>query len=628
MLLDNFHFLRPLWLAVIIPCVIMVILLWRQKSQQNNWRKVIAPHLLQHLLQGNEKRQEKLPLIALTIGWIITCIALAGPTWQKVAVPVTKSQAPLVVVADMSYNMLANDIKPNRLTRLRYKLLDLFQKRKEGLTALVVYAGSAHTVAPLTDDNRTLANLVNALSPEIMPSPGNSPSSGIEIANNLLQQGIGKAGNIVLITDHVSDIETRKIESVLKNSGHRLSIIGIGSEQGGPIPLRKGGFLKDNQGKIVIPQLEKDNLIHLANKANGKYHELSLDDTDLNAVLPKNEKNSDTIEVDRQFDQWHDAGFWLVLLLLPLALGAFRRGWVTVVLVAVIYSPTPPAMALDWSSLWKNENQRGAEALSNGQAAQAAELFTDPKWKAEAMYQDKKYQAAAELFGTTDTPADSYNKANAQAKAGKLQDAINSYDKALEQLSKATTQDAGKDKLKDDIEFNKSLVEKLLQNQQEQQDQQDNSQNQQDQQQNKKDQQNPSQGDNQQNNDQQNPEQDQQNQDKPQQGDSQQDPQKPQENDNNTKDEQPDSSSQQPESKNDDSKDNQKSDSQNNEQTNNDDIETEEQSASEDETPSTPDEQALESWLRTIPDDPGGLLRRKFLQQREQEQRERQEQAW
>ena len=75
--------------------------------------------------------------------------------------------------------MLAADIQPDRLTRTRHKLLDILKERKEGLTALVAYAGDAYTVAPLTDDNGTLANLVKALSPDIMPVPGSNPASGI-----------------------------------------------------------------------------------------------------------------------------------------------------------------------------------------------------------------------------------------------------------------------------------------------------------------------------------------------------------------------------------------------------------------------------------------------------------------
>ncbi|MDB2384705.1 VWA domain-containing protein, partial [Endozoicomonas sp.] len=477
MLWDQFHFLRPLWLTMIIPAVLILVLLRQKLEQKNSWKQVIAPHLLTPLLEAGAIKNNKPPLYLLLAAWIIACLSLAGPTWEKVPVPVTKPQQPLVVVADMTMNMLATDSKPNRLARLKYKLLDLFKERKEGLTALVVYAGSAHTIAPLTDDSKTLTNLLKALSPDIMPAPGNNPSAGIEAAINLIQQGTGQRnGHILLITDQVTESETQKIELILRGTVSTLSIIGIGSTQGAPISLGRGGFLKDSHGKIVIPQLERDNLMRLVNAGKGVYQDLTIDNTDLNATLPKITKNTNSIEVERQFDQWHDVGFWLVLCLLPFSLGAFRKGWLTIALLAILYPQAQPTMALDWQSLWINADQRGANALKKGHLEEAAKLFENNQWKAEALYQAKSYKEAAQLLSVSNSPEQLYNKGNALAQSQQLKEAVTAYKQALEKLDASNVNNQSA--LQKDIRFNKSLVEKLLQEQEKQQQNQKDRQNQ------------------------------------------------------------------------------------------------------------------------------------------------------
>ncbi|WP_257291927.1 VWA domain-containing protein, partial [Endozoicomonas sp. ONNA1] len=459
-LISQFHFLRPLWLLAFIPCLILLTAFWRQQQQTGDWKRVIAPELLQHLTQGHSEKQSRLPFYLLLAVWTLAVLALAGPTWQKIPTPVNKSLQPLVVVVDMSYKMYAEDDKPDRLSRTRYKLLDLFNMRKDGLSALVAFAGSAHTVAPLTDDNRTLANLVPALSPKIMPEQGDNPIDGIEQALELLAQGAGEAGDILLITDHIPDTQVSKIRSLLQKSGSTLSILGIGSEKGAPISLPGGGFLKDKQGTIIVPKKDRQQLRHLAQSTGGTYADMTLDDSDLKAVLPKAGLNDNSVKVETQFDQWQDAGFWLVLLLLPLALSGFRKGWLTVFLLATII-PSPPAQAVEWNSLWHNDNQQAMEALNNQKPEQAAEKFTRLDWKGEALYQAGKYEEAASEFARSNTAKGFYNQGNALARAGKLDEAEAAYDKALE-LNPGM----------EDAIANKKLIEDLKKQQQQQQQQQ------------------------------------------------------------------------------------------------------------------------------------------------------------
>ena len=651
----QFHFLRPLWLLMLIPSLLITFRLWHQHHAHGSWQKVIAPELLQHLLHEKAQRPGRLPLVLLLSGWIAACFALAGPAWQKMPVPVSKSQQPLVVVVDLSYYMMAADLKPDCLTRTRYKLQDLFRIRKDGISAIVAYAGSAHNVVPLTDDSRTLSNLVKAMNPGIMPVQGNKPAEGIQLAKQLLKQGSNESGNILLMTGNLSADQAARIHDLLENTEIRLSVLGTGTEQGAPIPLPDGGYLKNQQGTIVIPRLNRSELQELALDNGGQYHDITVNDSDLEALLPKASLNDEVMVVERDFDQWHDAGYWLLLLILPLALAGFRKGWLMAALFCILLPAAEETQAFGWKDLWSTADQQGQQALQNKDPEAAARLFNHSQWQGEALFQNGNFEEAAQAFAREDTPASQYNRGNALAKAGKLQEALDAYDRTLEQQPDFA-----------DAKANRKLVQDLLKQQQEQQskDQQNKDQQNKDQQnkdqQNKdqqnKDQQNKDQQDkDQQNKDQQNKDQqnkDQQNKDQqnkdPQNKDQQNSDQQAQPDKDSQSSQEQQSEEQQSENKQPQGQGkNQQQDSEEQQQSaeqrepqkseaerkepqaqqpeaqkESDDEQQAEQQArvEQDDSARSPEKQAVESWLRTIPDDPGGLLRRKFQQQQQQRQ--------
>lgn len=607
--IHQFHFLRPFWLFMLIPCAFILLLLFRQHRPDGSWQNAIAPDLLKHLLHETEQKQERTPLYLLMAGWILATIAIAGPTWKTQPTPVSKSEQPMVIVVDLSLYMLAEDVKPNRMARARYKLQDLIRLQKDGAIALVSYAGSAHIVAPLTDDDRTLINLVKALNPTIMPVQGNKPAEAIKLAVDLLQQGSSDDGEILLVTGTLSSTQQNQINEILSDQNIRLSVLGVGTAQGAPIPLPDGGYLKDDQGSILIPQLARDKLTELARKHGGAYRDMTVGDNDLKTLLPQAIFEDDVTLTEQEFDQWHDAGYWLILLLLPLALAGFRRGWLTTVLLTLMLQNAPDAMAapLSWTNLWENKNQQAQQTLESGDAATAAELFTNPRWKAQALYQNQRFEESAALLNQTPlekkSAADAYNQGNAFAKAGKLPEAVKAYDQALAKQSDFK-----------DAQFNKNIVEQMLKQQEQQQNQDKNNQNKQDQNQQQK--------------------QDQQNQKNDQQQDQEQSNQQDQQNSQqNTDDKPPSEQEQQKQEKSDSGKEEQKQEKQQKQQAQESQPEKDQKQAEQeaaqqvpvdqDDSASSPEKQAVESWLRTIPDDPGGLLRRKFLQQQQQR-----EQAW
>ena len=416
------HLMRPEWLWTLLPAFILILLLWRQRGRRGSWQNVIAPELLRHLVNNStaSRGSNKLPLVFL--GWLLAALAASGPSWEKIPQPVHQKQDALVVLLDLSYSMRSADLAPSRVERARQKLLDMLHQRKEGQTALVAYAGDAHIVTPLTDDTPTIANLLPALHPDMMPMPGSDPVSAVTQALNLLRSAGIRRGEILLVTDGVSDKDRKDIEKVMAGSESTLNILGVGTSTGAPIPLPSGGFLKDESGAIVMPGLDEQNLRKLANAIGGSYRRMQIDDSDLDALLADTAlgETEETLSLERTADAWEDQGYILILFLLPFALALFRRGWLLTLLPLLLIAPSQPASAQTWENLWLTPDQQGQRALQEGDNEAAASLFKNSEWAGTAAYRSKDYESAVEYFQNSESADSAYNRGNSLAKAGQL----------------------------------------------------------------------------------------------------------------------------------------------------------------------------------------------------------------
>ena len=568
---QEFHFLRPLWLLGLIPCVVFLLALWRINTSVTAWDKAIDKSLLPFLLDSSKSAAQKSPLALLGVAWILSIIALAGPVWSKLPQPVQKREDALVIVMDLSLSMFAPDHVPNRLDLAKRKLRDILDLREEGQTALVVYAGDAHTVTPLTDDTVTIAALVPSLSPNIMPLFGSNPGSALEIAITLLDDVEATRGRILLMTDGIAGFsEEQTLAEQIADTGYELLVMGIGTEEGAPIRTSDGGFLTDVNGEVVVPQLNRNVLQSLANRSGGRYHDIQLSDADVNFLLAESPFFDENLsEVEEEFDIWYEAGPWLLLLVVPIAALSFRRGWLFSVMllftVTATLTPSRQAYAWDWRDLWQTRDQQGAAAMEAENYQDAASLFETSNWQGTAMYRSENYEAAVAAFSSDDSPDGHYNRGNALALAGNYPEAIAAYDLAIELQPDH-----------EDAIYNKEIIEQLLQEQESQEGESEGD---------SSDEQQQQQGSEQEQQDQENSEQQEQesqegNQDQEQQQQQQQQPEEQEGSESNS----------------------------------------EQNTPSEESNEEFEEQQSLEQWLRRIEDDPGELLQRKFRYQYRQRQ--------
>jgi len=324
----EFHFLRPYWFLMLIPLAIMLwSLLWYLKKG-DSWQQVIDPKLLKHLLNQSSSAKNFKPLMILGLIWFTTVFALAGPAWEKHQQPVFRNNNAKVILLDLSQSMLAEDIQPDRLTRAKYKILDLLRDYPEGQTGMAVFSGEAYTVSPLTNDTHTIALMVSDLSPDIMPVSGSNIGVGLEKAADLLRQGEARFGTILLVTDSSPTTADDSVAKRIHTEGYTLSVLAIGTAQGAPIPSLSGSF-EQNHGRTVMSRLNIQGLKNLAASGAGRFSTFTNTDADINYLMAPVLKGSqlDTVKQKLKSNLWYDEGRWFILLIIPFALLAFRRGW-------------------------------------------------------------------------------------------------------------------------------------------------------------------------------------------------------------------------------------------------------------------------------------------------------------
>ena len=550
---DMIYFIRPLWL-LLLPLAILLPWAWRRSRQPaGDWSRVCDPHLLHWLSikqSGEEARGSGRLLAGLAL--LIVTLAMAGPSWQKLPDVSYSARDARVIVLDLSRSMLAEDLRPNRLTRARFRLADLLENTAEGQVGLVSFAGDAYVVSPLTSDMNTIVNLLPALRPDIIPVAGSRADMALAMAASLLERSGLARGEILLVTDSATSRDAARARD-LRDEGIITSVLAVGTPDGAPIPSG-GGFVSDRAGNVVIARMNRSELLAVAEAGGGAYSELGTTANDM-ALWGATGEAEFALRDDALGERWKDSGPWLVLLLLPLALAGFRRGLffiLPLVLLPVTLAPQK-AEAGWWEDLWQRKDQQSYRALREERAPEAAALAVDPELSGEAWYRSGEYENAARSWAQRETADSHYNRGNALANMGELDGAIAAYDRALE-LEPGMP----------DAEHNRAIVEQMKQQQEQEQ-----------------------QGD------------------QGETGESESDDQQEGEQSEQSEGQEGEEGESQEEQGEQDGEQSESEGEQGSEQ----------QQMDYSESWSEEDAQAMEQWLRRIPDDPGGLLRRKFRNQ-------------
>ena len=460
----EFHFLRAGWILLIPISILLIFFFKRRMLTIGNWEKLIDKRLLPYVMSRRQLSDNQYKWWLISLISVLSIIALAGPTWERIEQPSFRTDQSLVIALDLSRSMNAQDITPNRLTRAKLKILDILERRQGAQVALIVYSANAFTVTPLTSDTDTIIALINSIDTSIMPSRGSYPALAIDKGLQLLNQASVSNGEIILVTDGGITSDSFSSAQKLRDEGYRLSALGIGSMNGAPIPKETGGFITDSTGQITISRLEVDDLKDLVEIGGGSYTSITSNDQDIDTLL--SEVYSAVRESDDSVttDQWKEFGPWLLLIVVPFGSLLFRKGWVFVFLLTIM--PIDNSVyALDWNDLWKTRDQQAKEAMESGDYDKAIELFEDSEWLAAAHYKAGNYRQSANGYNNNSNIDHLYNHANSLAKIGQFEEAIENYEKVIAEEPNA-----------EDALYNLNLLKDLLSENQSSEENNDNGQ--------------------------------------------------------------------------------------------------------------------------------------------------------
>jgi len=557
MLFDLIHFERPYWL-IFIPLTLLAIFFFNvNNSKKNTLHKVVDQNLLDHLVYKNAASDfnKWLGLVAVSLCWI----GLAGISWTKAPTTMFENTQKTILIVDQSLSMYATDIKPNRQTQLKQTIRDILEQSKEGDIALVAFAGEGFIISPFSQDRDTITHFLLALDPIIMPVYGGNLGSGITTALSLNKDDAAPL-HLIIFTDDLSTQDKVQVPALLKNLNIQLDVVAVGTQKGSPIKLPDGQVLKKN-GKNVIPTTPITDLKALTTTLGGTFHQGRLTAQELAQITSASLDSQQTQKAQNKSIHWIEQGHWFALPFLFWLAFQFRKGMLLMLLLGLFTLPSEKLQAspLDW---FLTQDQKGQQAVDEGNWQEADRLFQQPDWKAASSYALKNYPTTIQaLEGLDRNAAENYNLGNALALSGDSQKAIEAYERALE---KDPSLKAANENLN------------YLKQQQQQQEQKNKE---------KKD-----------------------NSSKKQNEDKNQDKQPNQSNSNDKND------SKEPSDSKKDNKKNEKQDKDKTPEDNkqNKESDSKKQNAQEKPRLDKEKEQALNQWLKQIQDDPGRLLQRKL----------------
>jgi Ca-activated chloride channel family protein len=411
-----FHFLRPLWLLLIVPGLLLPVLWLRRHDLRRQLEGIIAPHLVEHLMITPKEQRRLRPVHLLGASLVLGALAAAGPTWVQDTPDFLDDRAPLIIAVDLSPSMDADDVPPTRLAAAKHTLHDLVLRRAGARTALIAYAGNAHLVLPVTEDPALLDTFIQALATDLMSTPGKDALGAIDLALKLLAAE-QTPGTLVLLTDGGDASQFPAIAKRVSGSPLQVLVLAVGSQSAA------AGF--DEQG-----------LKALAKAANAPLGSLSLNDDDLDWVELHAQRHFKAAQGDDAQLHWKDAGYWLCWPLLLIVLATLRRGWRVnwlpgMLLALLLGGSAEPARAGALADAFFTADQQGRWAFEQGHYPQAATRFHDPYWKGIAAYQAADFEAALVSLGKVDSAPAWFYQGNSYVRLFKFPQAIAAYQQAL-----------------------------------------------------------------------------------------------------------------------------------------------------------------------------------------------------
>lgn len=263
----------------------------------------------------------------------LVVLALANPQMGTQLSTVKQSGIDIMIALDVSNSMLAQDVQPSRLDRAKQILQRIVETRPNDRIGIIVFAGHAYLQMPLTTDHSAVKLFLQTLNPELVPTQGTAIAEAVDLAVRAFasnekssDQNTGHRALIVLSDGEDHESETKTAAQQANDAGIVILSLGIGTQQGGTIPIYANGQKvdekRDENGQIVTTQLVETSLKAIANQTNGEYVHIQGNRNELNEVTNRLNQIEKREFAARSFSDYNNY-FQLPLALALLCLAAY-----------------------------------------------------------------------------------------------------------------------------------------------------------------------------------------------------------------------------------------------------------------------------------------------------------------
>jgi len=300
----------------IIPVIVVLFLLafwWKKRTQ----KKFIDPELLEQLAPNTSTFKSVLKLLFLSIGIGFLIISLTNPKMGTKLKTLKREGVDVVFALDVSKSMLAEDIAPNRLEKAKQIISKIIDKLGSDRVGIIIYAGNAYPLLPITTDHAAANMFLQNAGPDMVSSQGTAINEALTLAKTYYNNDEQTNRFLIIISDGEDhQDETRQVAQSMSKEGIKIYTIGVGTELGGPIPMKANGSLigykKDNKGETVITKRNAKILEDVANSASGRYIDGNKTETPVD-ILEDILANAQKTEFEtKQFSDYKDQFQWFV----------------------------------------------------------------------------------------------------------------------------------------------------------------------------------------------------------------------------------------------------------------------------------------------------------------------------
>jgi Ca-activated chloride channel homolog len=309
---------ESLWLLWLVP--LLIGFLWYAAARR---QKLLArfgsPALTARMLRGEAGWRTRFKAMLLVLAVLALTIALAEPKlgfdWEEVQ----RRGVDVVIALDLSDSMLVQDGAAGdvltRLERAKREIKDLLDMMRGDRVGLVAFAGAAFVECPLTLDYTAVQQFLDELDPSVFSAKGTAVGEAIRAGTRALDKSPGEARALLLITDGEDTTgEALAAAAEAKEKGVHIYAIGIGRDEGAPVPAADGGFRRDGRGEIILSKLDESTLKQVALATGGAYVRSVTGDLDLETLYVRGIKASLVAQelTSKRRQRWHDRFQWFV----------------------------------------------------------------------------------------------------------------------------------------------------------------------------------------------------------------------------------------------------------------------------------------------------------------------------